>query len=48
MTYCLNSKLAHGRVRIEVAGREPIDLTTRCAALELGTKDADHGVQMYV
>lgn len=48
MTYCLNTKLAHGRVRIELPDREPLDLTSRCAALELGTKDASHGVQMYV
>jgi Tocopherol cyclase len=48
MTYCLNTKIAHGRVRIELPGREPLDLTTHGAALELGTKDASHGVQMYV
>lgn len=48
MTYCLNTKIANGRVRIDVPGREPLDLTTRSAALELGTKDADHGVTMYV
>jgi hypothetical protein len=47
MTYCLNTKIAHGRVRIEISGQEPVDLITKCAALELGTKDPDHGVRMY-
>jgi hypothetical protein len=46
MTYCLNSKLANGRVRIDLPGREPLELTTRCAALELGTRDPIHGVRM--
>lgn len=48
MTYCLNTKIANGRVRVELPGREPLDLTTRAAALELGTKDPEHGVTMYV
>jgi hypothetical protein len=48
MTYCLNTKIANGRVRVELPGREPIDLTTRAAALEIGTKDPDHGVTMHV
>jgi len=48
MTYCLNTKIAHGRIRIEQPGSSPVDLTTRAAALELGTHDAHHGVKMYV
>ena len=47
-TYCLNSKLARARVRFEVAGRTPLNLTTRAAALEIGTRNADHGVRMFV
>jgi hypothetical protein len=46
MTYCLNSKLASARVRFEPKGRAPLTLTSRAAALEVGTRDADHGVRM--
>ncbi len=46
MTYCLNSKIARGHVRLEVAGRPAIEATTRAAALEIGTRDPDHGVKM--
>jgi hypothetical protein len=48
MTYCLNSKLASARVRFEAKGRPPLDLTSRAAALEIGTRDAEHGVRMHV
>ncbi len=48
MTYCLNSKLASLRARIEITGTEPIDFTSRAAALEIGTRASDHGVRMYV
>lgn len=48
MTYCLNSKLARARVRFEARGRAPLVLTSDAAALEIGTRDADHGVRMYV
>jgi hypothetical protein len=48
MTYCLNSKIAHGRVTIAPRGRAPIVLTTRAAALEIGTRDPNHGIRMYV
>ncbi len=44
--FCLNSKLAQGRLRFTVRGRPPIELQTRAAALELGTMDPHHGVQM--
>jgi hypothetical protein len=47
MTYCLNSKLARARVRFEAAGQPPVTLTSRAAALEIGTKQDDHGVRMY-
>jgi hypothetical protein len=46
MTYCLNSKIARGTVRLEIEGRPPVVATTRTAALEIGTKDPEHGVRM--
>lgn len=46
-TYCLNSKLARARVRFEPRGRPPVVLSTRAAALEIGTHRPDHGVRMY-
>jgi len=48
MTYCLNSKLASARIRFEASGRAPLELTSRSAALEVGTRDDGHGVHMYV
>ncbi|HRI69426.1 MAG TPA: hypothetical protein PK156_34580 [Polyangium sp.] len=48
MTYCLNSKLARAHVRLEIRGRPPVSVNSRAAALEIGTRDADHGVRMYV
>ena len=48
MTYCLNSKLGRGRIRLELRGRAPIELRTQAAALEIGTRRADHGVRMHV
>jgi Tocopherol cyclase len=46
MTYCLNSKIADARLRLEVDGEPPLELATHAAALELGTKDPNHGVAM--
>ena len=46
MTYCLNSKIAVGQVRLEVAGQPALEMHTRAAALEIGTRDPDHGVKM--
>lgn len=48
ITHCLNSKLATATVRFEPTGRAPLDLTSRGAALEIGTHDRDHGVRMAV
>jgi hypothetical protein len=48
MTHCLNSKLARGRIRLELKGHPALELRTRAAALELGTRRAEHGVKMYV
>jgi hypothetical protein len=46
MTYCLNSKIASGRVQLAVAGRPPLEAHTQAAALEIGTRNPDHGVRM--
>jgi hypothetical protein len=46
VTYCLNSKIARGRVRLSVHGRPDVEAMTRAAALEIGTKDPGHGVAM--
>jgi hypothetical protein len=46
MTFCLNSKIASGHVRLAVAGRPAVDARTRAAALEIGTRDPDHGIKM--
>jgi hypothetical protein len=48
MTYCLNSKLARAHMRLEVRGRPPVVVQSRAAALEIGTRDDQHGVRMYV
>ncbi len=48
LTYCLNSKIAHARLRVALPGRAPLVLTSDAAALEIGTKDPTHGVRMYV
>jgi hypothetical protein len=48
MTYCLNSKLSRAHVRFEAQGRSPLVLSSRAAALEIGTHDAGHGVTMAV
>jgi hypothetical protein len=46
MTYCLNSKIARGDVRLAVTGRPPLEAHTRAAALEIGTRDPGHGIRM--
>lgn len=48
MTYCLNSKLARAHVRFEARGRPPLALSSKAAALEIGTHDEHHGVTMAV
>jgi len=48
MTYCLNSKLATARIRLELPGEEPKDWITRTAAFEIGTREPEHGIRMYV
>ena len=44
--HCLNSKLARGVLEVRLAGRLPLVLRTREAALELGTTDQAHGIRM--
>ncbi|CAN5925423.1 hypothetical protein BH11MYX4_BH11MYX4_51470 [soil metagenome] len=46
ITYCLNSKIARGRIRLSVRGKPDVEALTRAAALEVGTKDPEHGVTM--
>ena len=46
VTHCLNSKIAHGRLRLAVRGEPDVEATTRAAALEIGTKDQSHGITM--
>jgi hypothetical protein len=48
MTYCLNSKLADLELQLHRPGRETIDLRTCTAALEVGTKDPQHGMRMIL
>ncbi len=47
-THCLNSKIAHGRMKVTLEGRAPFVVTTQRAALEIGTLEEDHGIRMYV
>jgi len=48
MTYCLNTKLATAQVCFQPAGGPAITRSSRCAALEIATRDPGHGVRMYV
>ncbi len=47
-TFCLNSKIATGRLRLTVRGRAPFEAHTRAAALEIGTHSTDHGIPILV
>lgn len=46
MTYCLNSKIARAWLRLDTDSGPPLELTSRAAALEIGTKNPKHGVTM--
>jgi hypothetical protein len=46
LTYCLNSKLARGTLRLDEPGQPPLELTSNRIALEIGTHDSSHGVRM--
>jgi hypothetical protein len=48
MTYCLNSKLASARLEVELERGRSFVATSRAAALEIGTRDPDHGVEMVL
>ncbi|MBW2461078.1 MAG: hypothetical protein JRH11_05495 [Deltaproteobacteria bacterium] len=48
MTHCLNSKLAEGTVKLSAPGRPTRTLHSDAFALEIGTKDPDHGIRMRV
>ena len=48
MTYCLNSKLASAHLELELNRGASFTLTSRAAALEIGTRDPDHGVEMVL
>lgn len=48
MTHCLNSKLAEGTVTLSAPGRPTRTLYSDAFALEIGTKDPDHGIRMRV
>lgn len=47
-THCLNSKIAHGRLRVHLRGRAPFEAETRAAALEIGTHATEHGIPILV
>jgi hypothetical protein len=59
MTHCLNTKLARARLELSLpakagaaggrgAGGPTLVAHSRCAALELGTREPRHGVRMYL
>jgi len=48
MTYCLNSKLAELELELLRPGHQPLRLRSTATALEVGTKDAAHGVRMIL
>lgn len=48
MTYCLNSKLAEGRVRLMEDDHCLFDGQSPAFALEIGTKARDHGIAMVI
>jgi Tocopherol cyclase len=46
--YCLNSKLSTARVEVALRGRAPFVLNSKRAALEIGTRNPEHGVEMIL
>jgi hypothetical protein len=46
MTYCLNSKIARLTLRLRPRQGEELVLASSAAALEIGTRDPEHGVEM--
>ena len=47
-TYCLDTKLARTRLELHLPGRPPVVATSRAGALEIGTREREHGVRMYL
>lgn len=47
-TYCLDTKLARVRLELHLPGRPPILATSHAGALEIGTREREHGVRMYL
>jgi hypothetical protein len=48
LTYCLNSKLAPVTLRWTPPGSRAVQLTSNCAAFEIGTRSPGHGVPMLL
>jgi hypothetical protein len=48
ITYCCNSKLARLDLELVRPGLRSVRLHSRAAALEIGTRDPNHGVTMFV
>lgn len=48
MTYCLNTKIARTRLELRLPGAAPVVATSRAGALEIGTRDREHGVRMVL
>jgi len=48
MTYCLGAMLARARLELRLPGQPPLVATSRAGALEIGTRDRQHGVRMYL
>jgi hypothetical protein len=46
--HCLNSKITEATVELRARGERAAVLTSGRAALEVGTRDATHGVRMYI
>ncbi len=47
-TYCLNTKIARARLAIHLPGGREVTASTRAAALEIGTRQREHGVRMVL
>lgn len=48
MTYGLDTQLARTRLEIHLPGQPPVVATSRAGALEIGTREREHGVRMYL
>jgi hypothetical protein len=48
MTYCLNSKISRLALSFRPKHGAPIELRSEASALEIGTRNPDHGVPMAV